>query len=53
MDTNNIINLLQNSDLTFEEIAKITNRTLSSIKKINQGTRGFKENLNYPLRKEK
>lgn len=52
-DTNNIINLLQNSDLTFEEIAKITNRTLSSVKKINQGIRGFKENLNYPLRKEK
>lgn len=51
LDFDKIIELLSTTDLSFEDIAKLTNATSSSIYKINQGIRNFKENLSYPIRK--
>lgn len=49
-DIDNIIQLLQNSNLSIEEIAEKTKYNASSINRINKGELWFKENLTYPLR---
>lgn len=47
-----IIDKLQNTQLTTQEIAKIYNYNISSIQRINCGLLWYDENLTYPLRKE-
>lgn len=49
-DINNIIQLLQNTNLSIEEIAKKTQYNASSINRINKGELWFKKDLIYPLR---
>lgn len=50
---NQIIDLIQNSSLTFTDIAKKFNISNSTIGLINQGKRYHNNNLNYPLRDKK
>lgn len=47
-----IIELLLYSELNMKEIAKITNKAYSTIKKINSGNLHYNENLSYPIRKQ-
>ena len=47
-----IIELLQNSDLKMTEISKITNKAYSTIKKINNGQLHYNKNIDYPIRKQ-
>lgn len=48
---NEIKNLLLNSNMSFNDIANQTGRSLTSVKRINSGETHFDNNLSYPLRK--
>lgn len=51
LDLEKIIELLSTTNLSFDNIAKITNTNYDSIRKINLGLRNFNNKLNYPIRK--
>lgn len=46
-----IIDLLENTNLTFKKIAKLVNKSYQTIKKINNGDLHFNIDINYPIRK--
>lgn len=48
-----IIEMLLNTDLAAKTIAKEVGVSVSQVSYVNKGVRGFKEDLNYPLRKSK
>lgn len=50
---NKVIDLLQNTDLTFEDISNIVNRSVSNIDKINRGITLRQDNIIYPIRNPK
>lgn len=50
-EIDNIYNLLENTNIPMTEIAKITNKAYSTIKKINYGTLQNRNNFQYPIRK--
>ena len=45
-----VIDLLQHTDKTYQEIAEITNTSTQSIGNINRGLSFKDDSLNYPLR---
>lgn len=49
-DVNKVIDLIQNTKISFIDIAKMTNYDASSIKRINEGKLWHDNNLKYPLR---
>lgn len=52
-DLEQIINLLQNSDLTYDDIADITNSSKSIIQHINLGIHYRDNKITYPIRKKR
>lgn len=51
-DYQELFDLLMNTTLSFEEIAKRLNMGVSTVKKINYGSLNKKFNMDYPIRKE-
>lgn len=47
-----VIDLLQNTTLSFTEIGKIVNKSRTTISRINNGETHHNSNLSYPIRKE-
>lgn len=50
-ELNNLIFLLQETDIPMTKVAEMTNKAYSTIKKINSGALHHNDNLEYPLRK--
>lgn len=45
-----IKNLLINTDMSFSEIAKLTGKSVATVSRINQGKTYYEEKYSYPLR---
>lgn len=47
---NKIIELLQTTNMTMEEIAKECNKSATTVRRINKGETHYNKNLTYPVR---
>lgn len=51
-DVHRVMDMIQNTNKSFKEIAQLCNYNTSSIDRINKGELWFDSDLNYPLRRE-